>query len=222
MPTTEIVHLPTCSLWTTSQGCGPALVCLHGGPGLWDYLEPVAGMLDDLTTTYRYDQRACGRSTGNPPYDVATAVSDLETLREHWQLPQWIVLGHSWGATLALAYCLTYPSRVCALIYISGTGVNDLSWKAEQKVNQAALLTSDEQQQLATLKAQLSNAQNLDYDAIERVADDLRRACLCQLRSGAYTDNSRQLDRREKNSTTGGGVARFAGPEDTQPRTPLL
>ena len=56
------------SLWTVRQGHGPALVCCHGGPGLWDYLEPVAAMLDDLVTVYRYDQRSCGRSTGGPPY----------------------------------------------------------------------------------------------------------------------------------------------------------
>jgi len=78
---------------------------------LWDYLEPVAAMLDDLWTVYRYDQRSCGRSTGGPPYDVATAVADLDALREHWGLSQWIVLGHSWGATLALAYGLAIPPK---------------------------------------------------------------------------------------------------------------
>ena len=140
MPTTEIVHLPSYSLWTATQGSGPELVCCHGGPGLWDYLEPVAEMLDDLVTVYRYDQRSCGRSTGRPPYDVATAVSDLEALREHWQISQWMVLGHSWGATLALAYALAHPYRVRALIYLSGTGI-DFSWKTEYKANQAALRT---------------------------------------------------------------------------------
>ena len=78
----EIVSIPGCSLWTTYQGNGPALVCCHGGPGLWDYLAPVAEMVDDLVTVYRYDQCACGRSTGDPPYDVATAVTDLDALPE--------------------------------------------------------------------------------------------------------------------------------------------
>jgi proline iminopeptidase len=60
----EIVSVPDGLLWTIRQGNGPALVCCHGGPGLWDYLAPVAEMVDDLMTVYRYDQRACGRSTG--------------------------------------------------------------------------------------------------------------------------------------------------------------
>ena len=61
MSTFEIVNVPGSSLWTTHQGHGPALICCHGGPGLWDYLEPVAAMLDDLATVHRYDQRSCGR-----------------------------------------------------------------------------------------------------------------------------------------------------------------
>ena len=109
MQTFEVVSVADGSLWTVRQGHGPALVCCHGGPGLWDYLEPVAAMLDDRWTVYRYDQRSCGRSTGSPPYDVATAVADLDALREHWGLSQWMVLGHSWGATLALAYGLAHP-----------------------------------------------------------------------------------------------------------------
>ncbi len=168
----EVVSVPDGSLWTTRQGNGPALVCCHGGPGLWDYLGPVAEMVDDLVTVYRYDQRACGRSTGGPLYDVTTAVADLDALRDHWNLPQWIVLGHSWGATLALAYCLAYPSRVRALIYLSGTGI-DASWKEEYHRNKDALLTPSEQRQLADLRAQLSVAQGVEFDAVERAYCEL-------------------------------------------------
>jgi hypothetical protein len=44
----EIVSVPGSSLWTVHHGNGTALVCCHGGPGLWDYLAPVAEMVDDL------------------------------------------------------------------------------------------------------------------------------------------------------------------------------
>ena len=139
---------------------------------MWDYLEPVAEMVDDLVTVYRYDQRACGRSSGEPPHNVSTAVSDLDALRQHWDLPQWIVLGHSWGATLALAYCLAHPSRVQALIYLSGTGI-DASWKEEYHHNQDTLLTSSEQRQLADLRARLSVVQGVEFDAVERTYCEL-------------------------------------------------
>ncbi len=168
----EIVSVPGCSLWITYQGNGPALICCHGGPGLWDYLAPVAEMIDDLVTVYRYDQRACGRSTGGPPYDVATAVADLDALRDHWDLPQWIILGHSWGASLALAYGLAHSSRVRALIYLSGTGI-DASWHEEYHRNRDALLTPSEQRQLADLRAQLSLVQGAAFDAVERAYCEL-------------------------------------------------
>jgi proline iminopeptidase len=155
------------SLWTTCQGSGPAVVLCHGGPGLWDYLAPVAALIDDLATVYRYDQRACGRSTGGPPYDVATAVADLDALRAHWGLADWIVAGHSWGATLALAYCLRHPARARGLIYLSGTGI-DPAWHADYKANQAARLGQEGQRRLAELKTRLARAKGAEWAALDR------------------------------------------------------
>src|SRR5260221_7278192 len=166
MQTFEVVRVAGGLLWTVRQGHGPALVCCHGGPGLWDYLEPVAAMLDDLWTVYRYDQRSCGRSAGGPPYDVATAVADLDALREHWGLSQWVVLGHSWGAQLALAYGLAHPTQTRALIYLSGTGI-DVSWEPASRANRVAVISPDEQHQLANLRVRLSSAQGAEFDEAE-------------------------------------------------------
>lgn len=147
------------ALWSIRQGTGPALVLCHGGPGLWDYLGPVAGMLDDRATVYRYDQRACGRSSGDPPFDVATAIADLEAVREHWGVDRWIVGGHSWGATLALLYCLAHPARVAGLLYIAGTGI-DPAWHADYRANRAA--------RLALLAAQRERATGAAWAAVDR------------------------------------------------------
>ncbi|MEA2572730.1 MAG: proline iminopeptidase [Chloroflexia bacterium] len=152
--TIEYVEVPGATLWTARQGSGPAIVMLHGGPGLWDYMGPVAGMVDDLATVYRYDQRASGRSSGGPPFTVKAAVADLEALREHWGVEHWVVLGHSWGATLALAYCLAHPDRVQALIYISGVGIYT-GWREDFAANMNALIPPEERKQLAELRAQL-------------------------------------------------------------------
>jgi proline iminopeptidase len=40
-------------LWTAVSGTGPPVVCLHGGPGLWDYLGSLAALLDDTFTVTR-------------------------------------------------------------------------------------------------------------------------------------------------------------------------
>ena len=49
----------------------------------------------------------------NTTWDI---VSDIEKLREHLGIDQWVVFGGSWGATLSLAYSETHPDRVKALI----------------------------------------------------------------------------------------------------------
>ena len=116
----EYVEFDRARIWTATQGQGTeALVLLHGGPGGFDELQPVADMVDDLVRVHRYEQRGSGRSTGGPPYTVERWLDDLERLRAHWTHPQWIVFGHSFGAELALAYAAAFSPRVRAIIYMS-------------------------------------------------------------------------------------------------------
>ena len=68
-------------LWYTTSGAGPPLVLCHGGPGMWDYLGPLAQLVDDRATVVRYDQRGCGRSPGDGPFSIAQSVADLDELR---------------------------------------------------------------------------------------------------------------------------------------------
>jgi proline iminopeptidase len=76
-----------------------------------------AGSLDDQVRVVRWDQRGCGRSERRGPYRLARSVADLEAVRAHLRLDRVAVLGHSWGATLALRHALDHPDRVSALIY---------------------------------------------------------------------------------------------------------
>ncbi|GIJ23884.1 alpha/beta fold hydrolase [Micromonospora lutea] len=113
-----------CHLWVEQSGSGPPLVLCHGGPGMWDYLAPVARLLDDHARTIRWDQRGCGRSQRRGPYSVARFVADLDAVRDQLAGPGMALLGHSWGAHLALRYAIEHPERVSHLIYVSGTGID--------------------------------------------------------------------------------------------------
>ncbi len=121
-------------LWTGSDsdpGCGPPLMLCPGGPGCCDYLGPMAGMVGDIAEAWRFEQRGCGRSDPDPPYDVETAVSDLEAVRIGLGFDHWAIGGHSWGANLALAWTLAHPDRARAVVYVAGNGLqNDRSWSA--------------------------------------------------------------------------------------------
>jgi len=171
----EYVPVPRAVLWTAKQGDCPPLVLCHGGPGDWDYLGRVAGMIDDLATVHRYDQRACGRSSGGPPHDVATAIADLDALRAHWEYPAWIVAGHSWGAHLALYYALAHPQRTRAVVYIAGAGLiaaDPERWRAEYRARWPQL-GSEEQHELARLDEQRRGARGAAYAALDRAHTEL-------------------------------------------------
>lgn len=110
-----------------TAGDMPPVVLLHGGPGLWDYLDPLAALVEADTVVHRYDQRGCGGSSSTAPADLTIEryVEDLEELRVAWGHERWVVIGHSFGADLALAYAATHPLHVTAVGYLSGTGIGD-------------------------------------------------------------------------------------------------
>ncbi len=142
-------------LWTIVEGSGPPVVLCHGGPGLWDYLGDLAALLSDEFTVYRWDQRACGRSTaGSRPPSMQQTIDDLDELRSHFGHEQWSILGHSWGAEVALFYGLLHRSRVDRLAYISGRGTQ--AWwrttgRAECRSRTRSRMTNEQAERLATL-----------------------------------------------------------------------
>lgn len=110
-------------------GNGPPILWLPGGPGLNNYLHPVARAFPGFRSVLP-DPRGTGRSQGQA-HSLAVALQDLEDLRQALDLDRWIVLGHSWGADLALAYGLAHDRSVASIISFAGTGIqNDRDWHA--------------------------------------------------------------------------------------------
>ena len=98
---------------------GKPAVILHGGPG--GAINPTMRRFFDPARWRMalFDQRGCGRSRPNASLDENTTwtlIEDIERLREHLGIEKWTVFGGSWGSTLALAYAITHPDRVEALI----------------------------------------------------------------------------------------------------------
>lgn len=98
------------------------------------HLERGGDLLAPEVCAYRWDQRGAGRSERTGPYSVARSVADLEAVRRHFGLERPVLLGHSWGAQLALSYTLQNPHRVGGLVYVSGTGIDPVStWTGQHK-----------------------------------------------------------------------------------------
>lgn len=111
-------------LWAEARGAADAprtLVVLHGGPGLsHHYTRPLLELAGEELQVIVFDQRGVGAST---PMDVAeytltNQAADLEALRAHFGLEQMLVLGHSWGGLVGMAYATAHPERVSALILV--------------------------------------------------------------------------------------------------------
>lgn len=96
----------------------PALV-LHGGPG--SGCSPTLVRPFDLGAwrVVGVDQRGAGLSTpaGTTAHNTtAHLLADLRALRRVLGIARWVVVGGSWGATLALAHALDEPDAVAALV----------------------------------------------------------------------------------------------------------
>jgi len=103
---------------------GKPAVVIHGGPGsgcsegLRRYFDPAR---------YRavlFDQRGCGRSlplASDPDVDLSAnttehLLGDLERLRVHLGIDQWLLFGGSWGSVLGLTNAIRHPERVSEIV----------------------------------------------------------------------------------------------------------
>ncbi len=102
----------------------PPVVFLHGGPGQGsEHFEALGHRFleRELRVVY-FDQRGSGLSERpiNRDYAIATMVDDIEALRRELGTPKIVVMGHSFGAVLALEYAARYPANVSHVIIVAG------------------------------------------------------------------------------------------------------
>jgi proline iminopeptidase len=98
---------------------GIPAVYLHGGPG--SGCQPDHRRLFDPERFHAvlFDQRGAGRSRpkgGREANSLPHLIADMEMIREKLAIERGMVVGGSWGATLALAYAQMHPRRVSGIV----------------------------------------------------------------------------------------------------------
>lgn len=100
------------------------VVFLHGGPGTPSEGIPTGGreLAADGFDVYSYDQVGAGRSTrlsDVTQYTVARQVADLDAIRRTIGADRIIVVGQSWGGSLAAQYLLAHSAHVAKAVFTS-------------------------------------------------------------------------------------------------------
>jgi proline iminopeptidase len=111
-------------LHVTERGAGElALFVLHGGPGFdhtmfGSYLDA----LGDRCRLLLVDERGTGRSEPALPetWELTHHAADIEAMAGTLGLHRYAVLGHSYGAFIALQHAVDFPGRAAATIVSSG------------------------------------------------------------------------------------------------------
>ena len=124
-----------------SDGTGPAVLVIHGGPGM-PPVSPWPGLtaLANEYTFHYYHQRGCGQSTrpidrltSENPYQAMQAldrtlglgaqIADIERIRRILNEETLILVGHSFGGFHASLYAAEFPEHVGAMVLIAPADV---------------------------------------------------------------------------------------------------
>tara|TARA_Y100000590_G_scaffold435386_1_gene554734 strand:+ start:1472 stop:2419 length:948 start_codon:yes stop_codon:yes gene_type:complete len=115
----QVSNIHTIHVEESGNKSGKPVIFLHGGPG--GGIEPVYRQYFN-SKKWRiiiFDQRGCGKSTPHAELEENTTwdlVADIEKIRTHLNIDNWVVFGGSWGSTLSLSYAITHADRCKGLI----------------------------------------------------------------------------------------------------------
>ena len=104
------------------------IVLLHGlasAAHIWNFVAPRLAVQGH--SVMALDQRGHGESEKpDSGYDFATIVADDRAAFQALEIERPAIVGHSWGAAVALHYAVTYPGQVSSLVLVDGA-INQLS-----------------------------------------------------------------------------------------------
>ncbi len=110
-------------LYIVVKGTGFPIFLLHGGPGLEHQF--LGNYFDDLTDRFQLifvDQRGQGKSKDVPFETITTKQSaqDINSLAKELKIDSYAILGHSYGAFVALEHAVRYPGVAENIILLNG------------------------------------------------------------------------------------------------------
>ena len=103
-----------------TPGGAPPLLFLSGGFGTVRNWDGVIQRLAGRNRAVRFDARARGKSGTSADYSVQAAVDDIGRVIEATDLERPILVGWSYGATIAVRYAAHHSDQIGGLVLVDG------------------------------------------------------------------------------------------------------
>lgn len=107
-------------------GAGPGVLLEAGGTASAVDWHPVQMLLGDEVRSCAYDRAGLGRSDPPDSTDVRGRVEDAAAVIRSLDIAPVVVVGHSYGALLAMMLAADHPTLVRGLVLVDGTGVDEV------------------------------------------------------------------------------------------------
>ncbi len=154
----------------TTYGEGDPMLIINGGPGMSsEGFRALAEIMGQSHKAIIYDQRGTGKSKisriDTSTITMDAMIRDIEMIRNHLEIDEWIVFGHSFGGMLASYYASKFQERVKGLILSSSGGIN---MELFSIININVRLTSLERDSLNYWNAKIANGDTTYFARLQR------------------------------------------------------
>jgi pimeloyl-ACP methyl ester carboxylesterase len=138
-------------------GCAPfSVAVIHGGPGAAGEMTPVAQELSSLQGILEPFQTKA---------TIKAQIQELaDTIKNHGT-PPLTLIGHSWGAWLAMMYTVRYPLSVKKIILV-GSGPFEEKYVPQITKTRMSRMNSEEKRTLETLVSTLNDPRGKRKNAV--------------------------------------------------------
>lgn len=173
-PISGYVDVDRTKIFYRMFGEGEPLILINGGPGFpSNHFVPLAQELaKNKRQVIIFDQRGTGRSRLSKldadTVNMKLMIEDIEALRNHLQISNWTLMGHSFGGVLAMSYAVQYPDRVNSII-LSASGGIDLEFHDYIAANIAVRLSPSQRLLLDYWSKKIRDNKDVDRAIQERL-----------------------------------------------------
>ncbi len=118
-------------------GSGPVILAHPGGPGVeWSFLRmPQVEKFATVVYLEPIGTGASGRLADPRGFTMERYVGDVEGLRGHLGLEEFVLLGHSHGGFVAQSYALAHPEHLRGLVLYDTSPTTGPEWQKDVESN---------------------------------------------------------------------------------------